>query len=213
MPREALGAFIDAVYAIAITILALEIPEELGQTDMAASFGVMLGEYALAFSVLFSLWVHHRRLIGCRPVHTRGTLWLSAIAMLMACLIPRATTLVFTYHPYNPAVEALTDVAVESGGASAGEVVDIFYMGVILVADLSLWCISRSVAGHAQGRGLATSKSISTTLVFAALVLMMLMPFENRYFAILLPVALLVENELVVLFERWRGRDDASSPT
>ena len=56
LSKEAVGTFIDAVYAIAVTILALEVPSELTGSFAIGSLAEMLVEYALSFLILFAFF-------------------------------------------------------------------------------------------------------------------------------------------------------------
>lgn len=192
MSKEAMGAFIDAVYAIAITILALEVPESLEGEEAVDEFLWVLREYAIAFAVLFALWVHHRRINALVEHHTRATLWLSGIAMLAACLIPRATSLVFHYGGIASAGEVLED-------DSRAQLVDRFNVLTIMVADLAMLALAFFATPRGTRSAVRTHKTASTVMLALALLVMVNHPVEDRYFALALPLALLLEIELLKL--------------
>ena len=81
-----------------MTILALEVPGELTESFAISSFAEMLLEYALSFLTLFAIWIQHRRINELNSDLVANTaVWINCVILLLVCLIPRATTLVFNY--------------------------------------------------------------------------------------------------------------------
>ncbi len=187
--NEAMGAFIDAVYAIAITILALEIPT---QVESSTEFFRVLAEYAVTFAVLFAFWAQHRRLNTEHAVFTRGLLWLNAVVMLLVCLIPRATTMVFEYGGDVTVVD-LQGTLLHGESWTRAELVDVGYVLVVLGADLGLLLLSRK---------LRRIKAVGTALVLLCLGLSIVLPIPNRYVTLILPIALFFEKEVIRLVAR-----------
>ena len=62
--REIIGTLIDAVYAIAVTILALDFPGEFGEQLTMSDLFKFLLHYVVSFFILFALWMQHRRIAG-----------------------------------------------------------------------------------------------------------------------------------------------------
>lgn len=207
MTPEALGAFIDAVYAIAITILALEIPDE-SASFASSQFLRLLLEYSIAFAVLFAFWLQHRRLNARLEQLTRGVLWLNALVMLLVCLIPRATTLVFAYGgnvtlkdyealfrrgPVQPSLAALADG---------------LYVCVVFLADAVLLALTCAVIKRQPcevGLKLRRTKIVVSALLSLCLALSLTLPYPNRYFALLLPLMLFFEQEVTSWLEKHRA--------
>lgn len=202
--KEAMGAFIDAVYAIAITILALEIPAELSDASSLLAFREMIPEYGLSFGILFALWVHHRRTNALVEFHRRPTLWLSALAMLAACLIPRATSLVFEYGGTGALSRAgeLTLAQVQERAA----MVDTFSVVVVVVADLTLLLLAWWAPHERDGGRQWGLKLVCSGLLLVALAIAIAAPVENRYFAVAIPLALIFEDELSAIVARLRKK-------
>ncbi|MEO1134147.1 MAG: TMEM175 family protein, partial [Cyanobacteria bacterium J06639_1] len=80
MDKERVGALIDAVYAIAMTILVLELPipdsgAELNEYIDKILFAVL--DYGLTFILLFAFWYNQRRINDLIERHSRLTLWLN----------------------------------------------------------------------------------------------------------------------------------------
>ncbi len=198
MKPETLGAFIDAVYAVAITMLALEIPGELNAEFDASDLGNILVEYCIAFTVLFAFWVQHRRINGHVEELSRRVLWFNAGVLLLVCLIPRATTLVFTYG------DDVTVVGFEQaifGGSTQtrAALVDGLYLFVVFVADAILLLLAHTaIPRRSDGadRHVRRTKVVTSVLLTSCLVLSLALPFPNRYFALLLPLVLFFEEEV-----------------
>lgn len=92
-------SFSDAVIAIALTLLAIELPPPEGGTpvEVMHSFAQNLdGEYLsflISFAVISAFWYQHHRLFErIERVDTRLTLW-NLLSLLAIVLIPFATKL------------------------------------------------------------------------------------------------------------------------
>ncbi len=91
--------FSDAVFAIAITLLAIEIhPPEAWRGGVAAFFGLMghkLTAYAVSFAVIGVYWIAHRRSFG-RLLRADGVLDVLNLLMLgLLGLLPLGTVLLW----------------------------------------------------------------------------------------------------------------------
>lgn len=89
-------SFSDAVFAIVITIMVLEIhiPDSLAfGKDPAAvrAFGVVFLTYALSFFVIANLWVSHHYLIFTLSRPTRTTIWFNNLLLFCVSTIPLVT--------------------------------------------------------------------------------------------------------------------------
>jgi uncharacterized membrane protein len=102
MPTSRLEAFSDGVFAIAITLLVLEIkvPElEEGHTlarsvlDLWPSFAA----YLTSFAIIGIIWVNHHAVLGHVRVADRGLLALNLLLLLFIALIPWPTSLIAEY--------------------------------------------------------------------------------------------------------------------
>ncbi len=96
---ERLLAFSDGVFAVAITLLVLDLrlPEELAGSDAAwhtalLVMGPKLLIFAFTFIVIGTGWIaHHRKFSYIRQVDGR-LLWLNLLYLLALCLVPFATS-------------------------------------------------------------------------------------------------------------------------
>jgi uncharacterized membrane protein len=206
---DTVGAFIDAVYAIAVTILALEIPGALP----AGGFGLteflrVLLEYGVAFVLLFSFWLQHRRINGLVAEVDRTGLWTNAITLLLVCLVPRATTLVFAYGS-DVTVHALESSFLGKAAWTTAEIVDVFYVIVVVMIDvliLSLLHLNRGRSGSGETGQLRRTKVAASVLLFVVVGTSFLLPVENRYFLLAIPVLLFFEDEMSRLIDHFAGR-------
>lgn len=85
-------AFSDGVFAIAVTLMMLEIriPDSLAfGSDPAAlkTFVTLLATYALSFFVTMILWISHHYLIFTIPRPDRETVWLNNLILFCVTLI------------------------------------------------------------------------------------------------------------------------------
>jgi uncharacterized membrane protein len=104
--NQRIEAFSDAVFAIVVTIMVIEIhiPESLAlKNDPAAleHFAALLATYALTFVVLGIFWASHHYLIFTLPKADRATLWLNSHLLFWITLIPIVTRF-FGMHPASP---------------------------------------------------------------------------------------------------------------
>ncbi|WP_105967750.1 TMEM175 family protein [Streptomyces geranii] len=93
---ERLVFFSDAVVAIALTLLALELPVPHGESDSEVwrAFREYLPDYAmflLSFAVVTTLWVAHKWLFARIDGFSPRLLWLNFVWLLGITLVPFAT--------------------------------------------------------------------------------------------------------------------------
>ncbi len=103
-------SFSDAVFAIAVTLMMLEvrIPDSLALAENWAglrSFLTPLATYALSFFVTMILWASHHYLIFTIPRPDRETIWLNALILFCVTLIPISAHF-FAFHPASPRAAA-----------------------------------------------------------------------------------------------------------
>lgn len=103
-------SFSDAVFAIVVTIMILEIriPEDLAfgtDRDALMAFGALLATYTLSFVVIAIFWSNHHYLIFTLPKTDRSTIWLNNNALFWVTLIPIVARF-FGSHPTSPRAAA-----------------------------------------------------------------------------------------------------------
>jgi uncharacterized membrane protein len=101
-PRTELGLerivfFSDAVMAIAITLLALEIrlPDEaIAPSDLTASLLALTPRYLsffISFFVIGLFWMSHHRMFEYIHTYNRGLIWINLVFLFLVAFIPLPT--------------------------------------------------------------------------------------------------------------------------
>ena len=123
-----LEAFSDGVFAIALTLLILEIrppPLEAG-ADTGQFFAAMLGlwpsflAFALSFFVVLVMWVNHHELFGLARGVDHPVLFANGFLLLMVTFVPFPTALLARFL-----------------GTGAGRAAAAFYCGTFFVTALA----------------------------------------------------------------------------
>ena len=104
--------FSDAVFAIAITLLALgiRIPELAGDPSDAQLWAVVLNivprflVYALSFVVIGVFWVGHHRSFRAIRRYDIGLIWLNFLTLLFVAFLPLPAALLGLYPFHQPAI-------------------------------------------------------------------------------------------------------------
>lgn len=206
MDKEKLGALIDAVYAIAMTILVLELPvpethQQLHQT--ISTISAAIANFALSFAILFAFWCNHRRINDLFARHTRLTFMLHGFTLMLVCLIPFSTHLLYKL---GGEVTSITSIMSMNHATLA----DLFFIGVCLLADLSIHA-TLAVARHARLhheyeyekiRKIHQARQIATVLLTISLLLALTLPGSNRWSLAVIPVLFMFEDRIVNLFKR-----------
>ena len=103
-------SFSDAVFAIAVTIMVLEIrvPDRLAFADDAVAFQefvTLLGIYVLSFVVVGILWANHHYLVFTLTSTDRATVWLNNHVLFWVTMVPIVARF-FGQHPTSPRATA-----------------------------------------------------------------------------------------------------------
>ena len=104
--NQRIEAFSDAVFAIVVTIMILEIriPDQLAfanDPDALMALVAVTATYALSFVVIAIFWSNHHYLIFTLPKADRKTIWLNNNALFWITLIPIVARF-FGQHPTSP---------------------------------------------------------------------------------------------------------------
>jgi uncharacterized membrane protein len=107
MDRSRLEAFSDGVFAVAITLLALDLTVAgpgggrlIDQLD--AKWPAFLA-YLISFFMIGIVWVNHHMLVRSITAVNRALLFLNLLLLLFVVLIPFATATEADYFPHNTA--------------------------------------------------------------------------------------------------------------
>lgn len=92
---ERFEALIDAILAIIITIIVMEIP--LPEITSLVSFIKLYPEiiaYTLSFIICFDVWLYHHNLFNLVNKLNSTITWTSSISMMIIGLLPHVTTMI-----------------------------------------------------------------------------------------------------------------------
>jgi uncharacterized membrane protein len=107
MTTSRMEAYSDAVLAIIITIMVLELKVPHG-TDLAGLLALWprFLSYALSFLVLSIFWVNHHRIMHMAKRADNGVLWFNNLLLFCLSLVPFATAYMGENH-FEPVATAL----------------------------------------------------------------------------------------------------------
>lgn len=203
---EIVGTLIDALYAVALPLIALELPTHLGDSEQISDFLCLLVEYAISFSILFSCWIMQRRVNALINDHSRSTLWLTAVTLMFTCLLPVSTALVFR-HGDSVTVFDLRYSILVTGALTRAELVDLFFLIVVMALTANCLLIARLAHKTAPCKDAedCCRKSFTRFALVAVIgVAFFLLPIQNRYACFILPVCMFFDEE-VDLIVQWLG--------
>src|SRR4051794_39836384 len=89
---ERLNAFSDAVIAVIITLMVLELrpPEQPTIAALAGLWPTALS-YAVSYLFIAIIWINHHHLMRFVREATTGLIWLNFLHLFLAALVPFAT--------------------------------------------------------------------------------------------------------------------------
>lgn len=108
---ERIVFFSDAVFAIAITLLALEIrlgeiPDALVDTQFVQKLwelGPEVFSFFLGFSVIGAYWISHHRIFGYIKRYDPQLIWLNLLFLALIAISPFPTSVIGEYGNHQPA--------------------------------------------------------------------------------------------------------------
>jgi uncharacterized membrane protein len=119
-----IAAFSDGVFAIAITLLALqlEIPSPSGVDVWAAlqDLGPGFLSFGISFAVIGAYWIAHHRLYAVIERYDRRLLWLNLLSLFFIVLLPFTTSLIGEHGDSAVSVVVYALSVAGAGFANAG---------------------------------------------------------------------------------------------
>lgn len=182
-----LDALTDGIFAIAMTILVLNInaPDLPDGADTATVFRALgslvpqVLSYVLSFYILAQMWINNNRLKNRFRGTALGHIWLTMTSLLLICLIPFSTSLVDN-HNGNLAAELVFHVNLLLAGLA-------FYaQWLFAVKDRRL--IHESISEEQIRRGSRARQLLPATAVAAILFSLLIDPDWSSIFYIALPI-------------------------
>jgi uncharacterized membrane protein len=196
----------DGIFAVALTLIAFNVPDMLAMGMGAHQLLVSLLAYGVSALVVVVYWFKLRRLIGlCRFLHL-PQMTLLAQAMLTICLYPKLASLVLLYGQQPGTVFVLT----------RGQLANTAFLFVLFLFDticlLFAWTLVIKNDGlnrHQRILRHAIRTQLYGFLLLAAMALLELFtPWFNGQYVYLVPIVLLAEEiGLAYAFGRVGGID------
>jgi uncharacterized membrane protein len=175
---ERLTTFSDAVFAVIVTIMVLEIkaPERPEFTDLLPLWPMAVS-YAVSYLFIVIIWINHHHLMRFVGPPTLGLIWINFIHLFMVSLLPFATDWVASTKLASSPV--------------------VLYAGLFVCIDIAYNVFEYQVFAHATAaqvpvrmRRMARSRSL---VVLAGFVIAMLVArFAPRFGFALICAALLL---------------------
>jgi uncharacterized membrane protein len=132
-----IAAFSDGVFAIAITLLALQLEVPTGDVDVWAELGRLrpnLLSFAISFAVIGAYWVGHHRLFALVDRYDRSLIWLNLLTLFFIVIMPFTTSLVGE-HGDAPIAVVVYALSVALAGFAGSGVAAYALLGHRLCAD------------------------------------------------------------------------------
>jgi uncharacterized membrane protein len=178
MKKEHLGAFIDAIYAVGITMLAMDLPNHL-HLESSQTFELVKSlhlQYCLAFFMLFSLWFQHRGINEHILNLSFPIVSISTLILLIVPLIPCMVKIAYQYG-YQPGNILNFNIS---------EKVDLIFISCILIVNLLLDLLSseicmpkNNVIEYKQFQQIKKNKPIITGLITLIFLIILIIPNAN----------------------------------
>ena len=194
---ETLLPFFDAIFAVALTLLAFNVPEMLHDDSSHAHLFDAILAYCLTGLIVILYWFKLRRLIGvCRFLHVPQLLCLGQ-AILTICLFPKMANLVLLYGSQVGSISKITP----------GQLANMAYLAALFLFNLLCLILAWSLTTHHYYKkaNLVTLRHVikAQLLGFGFLLIMVLAElfsenFNNEYI-FLVPLVLIVEELLVAV--------------
>jgi uncharacterized membrane protein len=130
---DRLAAFSDAVFAVIVTIMVLELkaPDERTFSALWSLWPTAIS-YAVSYLFIAIIWINHHYLMRFVGPPTLGLIWINFVHLFMVSLLPFATAWV-----------ARTQLAPSPV---------VFYAGLFVCVDIAYNIFEREVLAHADAR-------------------------------------------------------------
>ncbi|QBD79896.1 DUF1211 domain-containing protein [Ktedonosporobacter rubrisoli] len=180
-------AFSDGVFAIAITLLALDlkVPEGLSQINSQNLLGALLGRwpnyltFVISFVTVLIMWIYHHRLFQVVRKPETALLFSNGLLLMLTTVVPVPTALVAAY--------LTTPAASVACATYAG-----FFSLIDLSYDLLWWVILRQQPGYRTGGALIPKSMLISLLGFPCYIIALIVAFWSPALTLIICCALWV---------------------
>ena len=151
-----LAAYSDAVFAVIVTIMVLELsaPDEAAFAALWPLWPEAIS-YAVSYLFIAIIWINHHYLMRLVAAPTLGLIWMNFIHLFLVSLLPFATAWVARTHLASPPVA--------------------FYAGLFVCIDIAYNVFEREVLARADAtlvsegtRRLARRRSLIVLAIFSS---------------------------------------------
>jgi uncharacterized membrane protein len=169
---DRIAAFSDGVFAIAITLLSLQLAiPAAGDLGAALShLGYGMFSFVLSFLVIGAFWVSHHRLFALIVRWDARLLWLNLFSLFFIVLIPFTTTVIAAHGQSALGVVVYAASLVGAGCANVA----------LAAYALAGHRLCAATVPQAEVRAIIW-RNAAAPLVFAASLVLLLTPLEHSY--------------------------------
>ena len=194
--------FLDGVFAVAFTLVALSIPDELrGQDHALGELALLLLSSALSSLAVLLYWYKTRRLVIPARLLYLPQLLLLFLSLLVIVTMPQMAALALRYGQGSGSAFAWTQ----------SQAANVFFLGVLFLFDALVLGFTLSLRRHplavVRSSRLVHVAIRAQAVGFAALIALaameMLFVWFNNQYLLLVPAVLLAEE---LLTAHWMGR-------
>jgi len=131
-----IATFSDGVFAIAITLLALQL-QVPGSGDLGDNLQALLPNvlsFLISFAVIGSFWVTHHRLFARIVRYNAGLIWLNMLVLLFIVLMPFTASLIGE-HGDQPLAVVIYALSIAAAGLASTGMAAYAFVGHRLCSD------------------------------------------------------------------------------
>lgn len=193
--------FLDGVFAVAFTLVALSLPDQIrDQQRGLGELALLLSSSALSSLAVLLYWFKTRRLVVPTKLLYLPQLLLLFLSLLVIVTLPQMAALALRYGQGSGSVFEWTDA----------QAANLFFLGVLFVFDALVLGFTLSLRHHPLAevrrsrivRVSIRAQSVGLAALIVLAVMEMLFIWFNSQYIVLVPLVLLAEE---LLTARWMG--------
>ena len=196
LPSAQALPFVDGIFAVAFTLMAYSIPEELsggqsGLIDLASAVGCFL----LGGIAVILYWFKMRRLVQMAGELHPPQLLIGFFSLLTIVALPKMSTLALRYGQGDGSFSNWT----------TSQTANSFYLGILVIFDVLILLFALSLQQHqpCRRRGGRLMRALIRSQAYGLTVLVILGSLEllatwfNAEYILLVPIVLIAEEAIV----------------
>jgi uncharacterized membrane protein len=192
---DTLLPFFDAIFGVAVTLLAFNIPSSLDMQGQYDNLFLPVLAYCLTGTIIILYWFKMRRLIVvCRFLHVPQLLCMGQ-AILVICLFPKLSNLVLKYGSEAGSIFLM----------SRGQVVNTVYLSLLFIFNalcfVFAWSLTTTHYYKKVNKAILAyvlrGQLLGFVLISAMVVAEIFLDSFNNQYIFLVPMVIIVEEVLV----------------